>query len=190
MLAGLGVAAGVTIVRLVADRPPKIEPGSRVLVFGDSHAEGLGPHLRAIAREEAVELLVVASRGTRMDQWASPSSALGGELDHALEQIDPDVVVVVLGTNDSYAQDGPRQTASFEELLDRLEGRGVVWVGPPALPEVGGRAPAPALVRMLEERAPHYFDSEDLELPTGPDGVHPTAAGYGTWAGALWQWLS
>ncbi len=35
-----------------------------------------------------------------------------------------------------------------------------------------------------------YFHSEKLEMPRGPDNLHPTARGYAGWAGAIWHWLS
>jgi lysophospholipase L1-like esterase len=45
---------------------------------------------------------------------------------------------------------------------------------------------------MLKAEIPSrdYFPSDQLAIPRGPDGIHPTARGYAGWAGAIWQWLA
>jgi lysophospholipase L1-like esterase len=208
VLGGLLVAGGLGLVRALTSRP-KIHPDgrTRLMLIGDSHAEGLNPHLKALATDQKVPYLSGAKRGTRIDQWATSQW-----LTDNLAAFQPTLVLVVLGTNDAYA--GPdvwgKEQSAYEALLHQLKtfsnvhangedpseplfalGAEVVWVGPPVLPDpYNGMAIDRAFLDQLALSAPHYFHSEELSIPKGPDGLHPTASGYAGWAGALWQWLT
>lgn len=200
LYAGLVLVAGLGMARLL--NGPRITRGQRVLLIGDSLAVGLGPHLSALAKEAGAELKVLAKSGTRIDQWASNK-----ELRTLLESYRPDVVLVSLGTNDSYMQGADvvaKQRAQLEKLYELLTtwprskdyGLGpehLVWIGPPTLP----KPVATGIPAMIQDAAGsalspryHYFHSEKLPVPRGPDGIHPTARGYAGWAGAVWHWLS
>jgi len=163
-----------------------VNESTRLLLIGDSLAVGLGPHLAGLADEEAIEdFLAVAHSGTRIDQWAQSS-----ELDRTLEDFEPTLVLVSLGTNDAAAFGqgaADRQEPYVRELLDLLEEAGatVVWIGPPEMPFDDEE-----LVQLLEDEAPKYFDSGRYDIPRGPDDIHPTAAGYAGWAGQIWAWLT
>lgn len=182
ILGGLTVV-GVGLVYYVSSRPPRVLPGSRLFLFGDSMAEGLSPHLHALAREQGTELQVVAVRGSRVRQWEESQKLIA-----QLESFDPDVVLVALGTNDAVAKTDV--SASAAELLCRiaesLPESETAWIGVPALPEDANVATRDE----LEDVAPHYFPTDSMDLPMGPDGVHPTARGYAAWAGSIWQWLT
>ncbi len=197
ILAGLALAAGVGLVYAMGERPPKLQKGAKLLLLGDSMAEGIGPHLQPLALEEGVKLKVLAKSGTRISQWAESKV-----LDDILRTYEPDLVLVALGTNDEYldaaAVPAVREAALL--LLEKFQrccaapgpyrgdyglGAEVVWIGPPALPKDSNGVTA-----VLREVSPQYFASDELELPRAPDRLHPTASGYAAWAGAIWQWLS
>lgn len=189
LYAGLAVAAGVGLTTLIR-RGPKITAGqTRLLLIGDSLAVGLGPQLQAIAKDQKVPFDAVAEVGTRIDQWATRA-----DLDQHLAAFKPTLVLVSLGTNDAYMQGDwvvGRQQAALQALLAKIKASGAeaVWIGPPTLPLKTSNG----IVPMLKATIPssHYFPSDTaLQLPRGPDGIHPTVAGYAGWAGALWQWLS
>ena len=202
LYAGLVLMAGLGVVKLL--NGPRIRKGMRVLLVGDSLAVGTAPHFAALAKEAGVEFKSLAKEGTRIDQWASSA-----ELANLLNAFQPDLVLVSLGTNDSFMQGGDaatvaRQKPQLEKLLALLTqwprkkdyGLGpehLVWIGPPTLP----KPPSPGVSRMIQDAAGnaisprfHYFHSENLLLPRGPDNLHPTARGYAGWAGAVWHWLS
>jgi lysophospholipase L1-like esterase len=188
LYAGLAVVAGVGVVRLMSG--PRIRRGLKVLLIGDSLAVGTAPHYAVLAKEAGVELKHLAVVGTRIDQWAGSQ-----ELPKILQSFAPDLVLVSLGTNDAFMQGDVigKQRAQLEKLLGVLAGREIVWIGPPALPT----APSPGIVTMIQDAAGsalsprfHYFHSERLQIPRGPDALHPTARGYAGWAGAVWHWLS
>jgi lysophospholipase L1-like esterase len=156
-----------------------------------------------------VPFVALSKPGTRIDQWAESVT-----LDDTLRDFQPTLVLVSLGTNDAYQGAGgwAREHAAFEALLTKLKqfsnkyangedpahgpyfsaGAEVIWIGPPRLPpkSLVGSPIDPAFLDELANAAPNYFHSEQLDIPKGPDGIHPTASGYAGWAGALWNWLS
>jgi len=191
LLAGLligGAGGTYALVRNVVARP-RITETTRLMLVGDSLAVGLNPHLKELATAIHIPYVSLAKEGTRVDQWEQSTQLL-----LTLEQFQPTIVLVSLGTNDAYSGITPAsETESVQDLLSKLETSGaeVVWVGAPALPETYyGRHPNEQLLQVIEQEAPYYFASHKLEIPRGPDLLHPTSGGYGGWAGALWEWLT
>ena len=200
LYAGLVLVAGIGMVRLL--NGPRIRKGMKILLIGDSLAVGTAPHFAALAKEARAEFKSLAKEGTRIDQWSSSA-----DLARLLSTYQPDLVLVSLGTNDSFMQ-GAGVVAKQQQALEKLyalltqwprangTGRGaehIVWIGPPTLPN----PPNPGISKMIQDSAGsaisphyHYFHSERLQLPRGPDNLHPTARGYAGWAGAIWHWLS
>lgn len=186
--AGLGIAAGMSAVGLVRVlRQPRVRSGkSRVFLFGDSLAVGLEPHLKALSQEANIAFDSVTKSGTRIDQWAKSQVLLD-----RLGKFQPTLVLISLGTNDEYLGSGAatKQAPYLSELLKNVKkfAPEVVWIGPPTLPR-----PSSGIVKLIRGNisSDHYFPSDTLEIPRGPDGLHPTARGYAAWAGALWRWLS
>ncbi len=192
-MAGLGAA------RLLSG--PRLRKGMRVLLIGDSLAVGMAPHFAALAKEAGVDFKALATVGTRIDQWAS-----NADLKKLLESFQPELVLVSLGTNDEFMQGDAvkKQQPQLEKLLALLTqwprsrdyGLGaehIVWIGPPTLPN----PPSPGIPKMIQDAAGSvlaprfsYFHSERLQMPRGPDGIHPNVRGYAGWAGAIWHWLS
>jgi lysophospholipase L1-like esterase len=200
LLAGLALAAGVGLATLLERPRVKLGKASRILLVGDSLAQGLAPHLGALAKDASYPFGAEYKVGSRIDYWA------GARLAAALGEHAPSLVLVVLGTND-FA--GGRSAAAVQKdaqaLLDQLAqfprsedyglGPDVLWVSPLA----GMSQAHPAAAKALEDavRGPspssgtvEYFDSTALDVRLGPDSVHPTAAGLASWAGALWKRIS
>lgn len=185
--AGLGVAAigtAVGLVRILA--APRVRSGkSRVFLFGDSLAVGLAPHLKALFEETGVPFAQVSKSGTRIDQWANSEV-----LQKKLSEFQPTIILVSLGTNDEYIPGAAveRQQPYLDALRDNVGVHGeLVWIGPPTLPKESN-----GIVEMIKDEIPssHYFASDQLSIPRGPDNIHPTARGYAAWAGSIWRWLS
>lgn len=186
--AGLGVVAGVGLLRALWPSRPRIVSGqTRLLLVGDSLAVGLGPPLRALSKDQSVSFDQLAKESTRIDQWAASQ-----KLVEKLATFKPTLVLVSLGTNDEYmiGDGGKRQAPHLEQLLSRMQTAGaeVGWIGPPKLPKDQSNG----VTALLQTRIPgsHYFHSEGLSIPRGPDQLHPTLKGYAGWAGMIWQWLS
>lgn len=168
-------------------------------------AQGLDPHMKALASDAKLPYFAATVVGSRIDQWAASQ-----KLTQYLETFQPTLVLIVLGTNDAYMSGDvwAKQSPKMEELLLKLRsfpnkyvndapgehysaGAELVWIGPPSLPvkHLGMTLNVPFL-EALADSAPHYFDSEDLDIPRGPDGLHPTASGFAGWAGRIWSALS
>jgi lysophospholipase L1-like esterase len=184
LLGGLLIASGVGLAAL-ATRRPKITSKTRLLLFGDSLAVGLNPQFKQLAAEAGVEAYVGKGIvGTRINQWDTDLW-----LDETLVAFQPNMILVSLGTNDEATSPGAvdREAPHLARLLDKLHATGaeIVWIGPPALP-----FPRQGVADMIRANVPYYFESENLEIPRSPDHLHPNAAGYAGWAGAIWQWLT
>lgn len=188
ILGGVLFASGVGLARALTWRP-KLDEESRVLVIGDSLAHGMAPHFRGLAEEEDLPILTLTRPGSRIDQWVDSI-----ELDSALDSFEPTHVLVSLGTNDAYTDFSANvigeEAAELVQLIEEA-GAYVIWIGVPDLPAVyGGRDINEESLDEIEREAPYYYESTDLEIPRGPDNLHPTAAGYAGWAGAIWGWLT
>jgi lysophospholipase L1-like esterase len=184
LLGGLLIAGGIGLVASVKRRP-KLSAESRVLLFGDSLAVGLHQHMRSLAEESGVAAYTGKGIvGSRIDQWDDDPW-----LDATLDEFQPTLILVSLGTNDEATSPGAveRQAPHLAVLLDKLRATGaeIVWIGPPDLP-----FPRQGVSDMVRENVPYYFESEAIDIPRAPDHLHPNAAGYAGWAGAIWQWLT
>lgn len=191
ILGGLAVAGGIGLVRLLTAHP-KIRDDTRLLLIGDSLAVGLGPHMKQMAAEVRVPYVGKGVTGSTIQQWAKSDN-----LRRTLESFQPTLVLVSLGTNDAYgftAQQVMAPTMALVQLL-RATGAEVVWIGAPLLPErASGQPLSTATLAMIETKADdegaYFFDSDPLQIPRGPDGLHPTVGGYAGWAGAIWHRLT
>lgn len=189
ILVGAAVATGVGIAFVLKDRHPKLSEDDRILVVGDSFAVGLTPQLRAMAEEAGLPFDSVAVEGTTIRDWGGlVATQESAALEAVLQAFRPTIILVSLGTNDEYSGAALVESEADDlyALLERLGEYGqVVWIGLPELPrETSGAA------EMIEDTGVPYFPSENLDLPRAPDGLHPTVAGYGSWAGMLWSWLT
>ncbi len=189
ILGGIAIAAGVGLLRLVTSHP-KLHADSRGLVIGDSLAQGLNLQLKALAKDDRLAYEGRGLPGSRIDQWATSAW-----LAQTLDTFQPTLVLISLGTNDGYMSGDvwARQAPSLKKLLDRIEASGaeVVWIGVPELPRTqSGMKLDEGFLDELSDAAPSWFDSAAMDIPRGPDGLHPTARGYAGWAGSLWAWLS
>jgi lysophospholipase L1-like esterase len=199
ILFGLAIGAGAAIATMLNRPRVKIGPKTRMLLIGDSMAEGLTPHLAALAKEASVPFAASSKIGSHIPEW------LGQRLDDALAKANPTLVLVALGTNDFYSHEpNEKLAADADALLERLSqatvpdcyglGPDLVWIGPPLLQIFD--APYPVLQGAVESGykaacgEAEYFSSELLDLRMGPDLIHPTAAGFAAWAGAIWKRLS
>ena len=187
LLGGLLAAGGIGLVATTAFGHPRLNADTRLLLIGDSFAAGLGPHLQSLSREEGVDYLGRGVVGSSIVQW-SPSGPHNGWLKNTLKTYAPTIVLISLGTNDEYGgcTDGRRKW--IESLVVQIEEAGAhaVWIGMPKLP----RDETCGIRTTAKDAAPAYFDTETLDIPRGPDRLHPTAAGYAGWSGAIWRWLS
>ncbi len=70
-------------------------------------------------------------------------------------------------------------------ILRQVGARPLLWIGPPNWREDTGINAM--LARVLGPR--RFFSSATLELPRGPDGIHPNTVGGARWAEAFVRWV-
>ena len=160
--------------------------GARVLLLGDSLAQGLGPPLARLAEAAGVSLVARGVQSSTIKQWLS-----GSVLVDAVSRAEPSLTLVCLGTNDMRAADPGAEGRRAGELADALfrsNSTAVAWIGPPSLPFETNAFRA-ALATMCGARDVRIFDSQALDLARAPDGVHMTPAGYGAWAESIAAWV-
>jgi lysophospholipase L1-like esterase len=180
------LAVGVGTASVALAGPPKLHPGKRVFLLGDSLAVGLSRPLSALAKDNRVAFESMAIQGTRLDQWAN-----NPKLFAAIQKFKPDVILVSLGTNDEYMKldGGVKQAPHLHTLLAKLKQFApVAWIGPPKLPKTGTNGVVPLIMKNVPSS--HYFPSHELEIPRAPDKLHPTTAGYAGWAAKIWSWIT
>jgi len=161
---------------------------TRVFVIGDSHSVLLGPAVVDAARGLGWTLAGKVShvgwstaRFVSDDSWLVPLAATR-----------PDVVVVILGTNDA-AQSQQAYAAQLRAMVDAIRAAGVeniVWVGPPSVQkaDIDARIEriAPWQQSFLPQMGVTWIDSRPMTYGgQAADGVHFTRAGYQVWASSL-----
>lgn len=150
--------------------------------MGDSFAVGLAAPLRELVTGLGASLTADGVAGARIQQWA------GARLQQALLTVQggATLVLVSLGTNDMKLAAPAAEQPALDQLVAQLRATKatLVWVGPPAVP-----FPDRGMRAMLQRVKVPLFRSDALRLARGPDSLHPTAAGYAGWAGALVQWI-
>lgn len=184
--AGLGLAAGVGLVvassskeKSLPESPksPFLRAGDRVLLIGDSLAQGLSVPMKQLASEDQIAFLADGRQGTRIGQWG-----VEPWLSQDLATFRPTLVLVSLGTNDMRMTDPNGERPALAALLLALRGLRALWIAPPTMPfpDRGVRA-------MIADTEVPTFHSESLSIPRGPDGIHPTASGFAGFAGSVWK---
>jgi hypothetical protein len=170
-----------------------ISQGVKVLLIGDSLAVGLTGPLRNLI---GADFESIALKGMYTSAFTGGNANLTTQFKEALSK-KPNVVLVSLGANDSYAQDPSKQLIAtkqaYQTIVNKIKqsGADVYWIGPPPLhPYKGNNNIEPKsqdAVRSIISGADNYFASETLSFKQS-DGLHPDS--YGDWANAIFAWLT
>jgi lysophospholipase L1-like esterase len=188
LYAGLIVAVGLGVSSLLK-RGPRVRRGDKLLVFGDSLAQGLTPPLGQLARDNGVAFAATSKVGSTIREWAG-ATALGADLRAKLAER-PTVVLCSLGTNDEFlTPDSARaELPALDALIELVKASGAElgWIGPPKLPKPGNGIASIIQTKLAQNR---YFHSETFDIPRAGDALHPTVKGYAGWAGQIWLWVS
>lgn len=165
------------------ERPECPAEGARVLLVGDSHAEGLWLHMQDAAKSCGIPFTKDFERGSGVSKWA------GKRIAENLAAHNPTHVVISLAGNDM-GRNAASVAAGVDQLLAQIKEAGAtpMWINPPPFP-----FPDPNDIRgVWRARATEWFDSEPLtHLEKAPDGIHLTPWGYRTWTkDYIWPWVS
>jgi len=183
----LAAALAVTVVAIPiwAGSRLKVGPEDRVLLLGDSLAQGLSRPMSQLAEADGIWFVGDGRVSTRLDQWLD-----GGWAQEAISQYRPTLVIVSLGTNDGAAPSlmpaFAGRAASFVAMAQAM-GAKVLWVVPPTMP---ARIDVATVRASVEQSGAAIFDSSEIDVERGPDQIHPTIAGNSAWASAIWRTIT
>jgi lysophospholipase L1-like esterase len=171
--------AGEPIVEDVIPR------GTKVLLLGDSLAEGLKFSLRKKGEADGYNVAAETERGTRADQWSH-------RIKKIIKEKKPSLVLISLGTNDSFLKDAAPQRAHIQKIVNEVNSSGarIVWILPPSLPTKA--TSRKKIVDMIEEEMSgcgDVLDSKDITFERNKDGIHYSSTGYTAWASLVWDLL-
>ena len=140
----------------------------RTLWIGDSHLVGMASRVRELAGARGWSGLVSAHVGWSTGRWAS-----SGELPPLVARVTPDLLVVVLGTNDE-----PPTPDDVRALLAQAPGVRAIWIGPFWTTKFDG---------VYSSASPEFTSGSSLAagLPFPSAGSHLTHAQYGILAERL-----
>ncbi len=159
--------------------PIAIHKGTRVLMFGDSMVtSGLGVTLEEHVVAQGGKFFHISKPSSTSLTWAE-----GRALQDLVLRTRPDVVIVVLASNELFVPNPHARAPDVRTIVQRIGSRPCLWIGPaPWRPEKG-------IIGVVRETSKpcRFFDSSSLTLERGPDGIHPTLHGGKTWANAVWQ---
>lgn len=168
---------------------PLVKQGDRVWLLGDSNGWLLMHELPKLAERDGVVLRGNPAGGTSVFWWTLPEHR---KFLWEMNAFQPDVVVVVLGTNEAHfpAHVRANMPPAWRKLLAVVGrgGRRVVLVGPPMLPE-RIEPGAQAFRLMVADTATTMLDSQQCAFPMWPDGIHPSIPGRKIWATWIWNRL-
>jgi acyl-CoA thioesterase-1 len=156
--------------------------GAGVVVIGDSYAVGLGLDrpTRSWPAQLAGRVHVAGFSGSGFSEGASGCGAVSFA-DRAPEAIDggADLVVVEGGLND-FDQSSADITAGFTRLMQVLDGRRVVLVGPVRAPSRAAAVPRVdwLLAGLARTAGAAYVRTSGLHLDYLDDRLHLTEAGH------------
>jgi lysophospholipase L1-like esterase len=197
----VGAGVGAAIVLLSSHREPEPAPaegavgpspapiarcppsGTRVLLCGDSYAQGLSAAMEGFAQGCTTPFVARFVVGSHVTEWASDAW-----IGPALAASTPNVVLVSLGANDFKRNDPENVQTGVTALVSKIRAAGarVLWIAPLSEPfsdSVG------TLGMWKQAVGEDWYDSSLLHLPRSGDGIHSTPAGYAAWAQMVWQWM-
>lgn len=197
--AGVGLAAGLLLyvgrkTSTATPTPPQSQPpaelprcpaaGTRVLLIGDSFAEGLAPQLKSLSAGCSIPYASDGRRGTHASQWQRDSW-----LGPALASVSPNVVLVSLGGNDFQNNPATLQV-DIDTIAQKIKQAGarLLWIEPLKLP-IEDTAGVQDMWRAAVAPG-DWFDSSGIDVPRASDGIHTGAAGYKLWAERIWPWMN
>lgn len=153
------------------------DSATRVLLFGDSMAEGLAKRLGQYSTENKFKLMAVIWYGSSSELWSKSDT-----LEHFLRMWKPDVCIVTIGGNELFVKDYAKREKYVKNIVERLGNRPYVWAGTPKKDK--------GINDMIKEVVgDRYYDGRGLELARRKDKIHPTEAAAAQWMDSMAVWL-
>lgn len=157
--------------------------GHSVVLIGDSLAVGMKGPMAKLAVACATTFSSSAEVGTSVTQWAKDQRLV------PVLALHPTAVLVSLGANDFGRNDQANVFASINALVTKVRAAGarILWIEPLTMPFPDKLGVVPAWKASVGE---DYYPGSQLDIPRAGDKIHPTPAGYATFAEKVWRWAA
>lgn len=159
---------------------------SKILLIGDSLAVGLTNEFKHLAIKNGYIAYSHAINGTQTSYWKTV-------INSDLIKYKPDMVMVVLGTNDSVLSDSwvMSHEDDYATLVNKIKKTGsqVVWIGPPTMTSSRIQSQF-QVMKLIRLAADNYYESTSLDFERSIDGIHSTPTGYKAWMDSIWFWMA
>ena len=163
--------------------PPPSLAGKTVLHVGDSMVGG------NLGLTRALEQRFTAEGAKFVHDYKVSESIVSYDhspkLKSLMEKNHPDIVIITLGTNDVFVPYPASLAGNIRNIVKRVGTAECYWMGPPTWkPDTG-------IVSVLKDNVTpcKFFDSSNLKLQRGGDGIHPTDRGGAEWATSFWTYF-
>jgi len=158
-----------------------IPSDAHILMIGDSMLEGLIRRMGDYTSENGYRLSGIIWYSSTTRVWAITDT-----LEHYLDSIQPDYVMLCLGANELYVRDLPKREQYISTIIQKLGACPFVWIGPSNWTCDTG---INDLIRSKvgEDR---FFDSRNFELERAEDRIHPTRMAAIQWMDSIAQWMN
>jgi hypothetical protein len=160
---------------------PVLLAGRRVLLVGDSMGQGIAPFLQRKVEAAGGSFISAPEQSSTIIWWQG-----SGKLKALIAEHHPDIIFIALGSNELYTKDAESRASIIRNMVVEIGRRDAYWIGPPSW------KPGSRLLPVIEEnfQSRHLYNSDNLDVPRGPDGKHPTAEGYERWVELIWNWYA
>jgi hypothetical protein len=155
--------------------------GKKVLLIGDSMAEGIGWFLRGKVEEAGGQYIGEPWCSSTTYSWYDT-----GRFDQMMERYHPDIIFIALGSNELFNKQAETSAPIIQEMVRKIGDRPAFWIGPPSW------KPDKGIVGVIESnfQPGHFYNANSLEVPRGHDKIHPTRDGFKTWTNLIWDWYA
>ena len=146
----------------------------KIFVIGDSMAQGLEPHFKKLSKDYNCEIITKFKIGSSTFYWSNEGLIINDLIEQS-----PDLVLIVLGSNEWQGSSNPKLKRSAKKLIDSITKNQFhyIWIGPP----VKNAQKYNEMLEMVAD-SKNVFDYTDLNVSRAKDNIHPTSKGFLIWS--------
>ncbi len=154
----------------------------RVLLIGDSECGGLCFPLNDYCEQNGHKLLLSLA-------WNSATVfnfAFSDTINKIILKYKPSYLFIVFGLNELPARDLEQRKKAADQFAKKISGIPYLWIGPANYMNDYG------INKVFESAAETdcFFLTNNMDLPRGDDGRHPSIKGYRLWMDSIAKWIN
>jgi len=154
----------------------------RILLIGDSECGGLCFPLNDYCEQNGHKLLLTLA-------WNSATVfnfAFSDTINKIILKYKPSYLFIVFGLNELPARDLEQRKKAADQFAKKISGIPYLWIGPANYMNDYG------INKVFESAAETdcFFLTNNMELPRGEDGRHPSIKGYRLWMDSIAKWIN